>query len=137
MNHKTAQARRRAVLTDAQVRQMRAEHIPYIVGYETLARKFGCSTSTARDICTYRTRVALLAKERPASAVTDPARDSTKEGDSMERILPQRHTVLRRGSDFLVVYPTPGLEFVPTVALICRTEEQANSEASRLNGGEQ
>lgn len=59
MSYKTAQARRRAVLTDAQVKQMRADHKPYVVGYETLARKYGCSVSTARDVCTYRTRVGV------------------------------------------------------------------------------
>jgi hypothetical protein len=35
------------------------------------------------------------------------------------------------------VYPTPGLEFIPTLALICRTEQQAHDEAARLNGGMQ
>lgn len=46
----------RAKLTADQVRQMRAAHVPGKVGYETLAAQFGCGVSTARDICTYRTR---------------------------------------------------------------------------------
>ena len=48
----------RAKLTDEQVAQMRKEHLAYIRGYEYLAKKFGCGISTARDICTYRTRYA-------------------------------------------------------------------------------
>lgn len=46
----------RAKLTDDQVRDMRKRHIAYVVGYETLTAEFGCGVSTARDICTYRTR---------------------------------------------------------------------------------
>jgi hypothetical protein len=46
----------RAKLTADQVRQMRAAHVPGKVGYETLAARFGCGVSIARDICTYRTR---------------------------------------------------------------------------------
>lgn len=46
----------RAKLTADQVRDMRAAHVPGKVGYETLAARFGCGVSTARDICTYRTR---------------------------------------------------------------------------------
>lgn len=45
------------------------------------------------------------------------------------------HSVLPRHGEYLVVYPTPGLEFIPTLALICRTEQQAQDEATRLNGG--
>ena len=47
-----------AKLTDEQVRSMRAEHWPYArgKGYTSLARKYQCCESTARDICTYRTR---------------------------------------------------------------------------------
>lgn len=47
-----------AKLTDAQVRQMRAEHWPYArgKGYASLAKKYQCCESTARDICTYQTR---------------------------------------------------------------------------------
>jgi hypothetical protein len=47
----------RAKLTNDQVKAMRKEHLAYVRGYETLARKFNCGISTARDICTYRTRV--------------------------------------------------------------------------------
>lgn len=46
----------RAKLTDKQVADMRKQHLAYVVGYETLAKRFGCGVSTARDICTYRTR---------------------------------------------------------------------------------
>jgi hypothetical protein len=52
----------------------------------------------------------------------------------MEMIVYQKHTVLQRNGEFLVVYPTPGVEHVPTIALICRTEQQAQQEADRLNG---
>lgn len=47
-----------AKLTDDQVRKMRAEHWPYArgKGYVSLAKKYRCCASTARDICTYRTR---------------------------------------------------------------------------------
>jgi hypothetical protein len=52
----------------------------------------------------------------------------------MEKIVYQKHTVLQRNGEFLVVYPTPGLDSIPTLALICRTEQQAIAEAARLNG---
>lgn len=45
-----------------------------------------------------------------------------------------QHSVIQRQGQFFVVYPTPGLEFIPTLALICRTEQQAQKEADRLNG---
>lgn len=48
----------RAKLPTATVRQMRAEYLAYVRGYETLAKKYGCGVSTAWDICTMRTRVA-------------------------------------------------------------------------------
>lgn len=47
----------KAELSDEKVLAMRAEHVPGKVGYETLGRKYGCGASTARDICTYRTRI--------------------------------------------------------------------------------
>lgn len=47
----------RAKLTNQQVNKMRDEYFAYIRGYEYLAKKYGCGISTARDICTYRTRV--------------------------------------------------------------------------------
>jgi hypothetical protein len=46
----------RAKLTDAQVRAMRAEYVPYVVSIRALARKYGCGLSTARDIVAYATR---------------------------------------------------------------------------------
>jgi hypothetical protein len=53
----------------------------------------------------------------------------------MEMSITNKHTVLQQGGEFFVVYPTPGLENVPTLALICRTEQQAQEQCDRLNGG--
>lgn len=50
----------RAKLTNTQVKAMRNEHLAYVRGYETLAKKYKCGISTARDICTYRTRVNVV-----------------------------------------------------------------------------
>lgn len=50
----------RAKLSDEKVRQMRRKYLAYIIGYETLAKEFGCGVSTARDIITYRTRINVL-----------------------------------------------------------------------------
>lgn len=52
----------------------------------------------------------------------------------MEQIVYEKHTVLHHQGQFLVVYPTPGVENVPTVALICVTRKQADEQAARLNG---
>ena len=60
-NHKgyrVGECHHRAKLPDEAVRAMRAEHLAYVRGYGYLARKFGCSPETARDICTYRTRAS-------------------------------------------------------------------------------
>lgn len=46
----------RAKLPDAVVAQMRADYVPGVVGYGTLARRHGCGVSTARDIVKYWTR---------------------------------------------------------------------------------
>lgn len=48
----------RAKLPFVRVKQMRADYLAYIVGYEALAKKYQCGVSTARDICTFRTRVS-------------------------------------------------------------------------------
>ena len=56
--YRVGESHQRAKLSDAEVRAMRAMHLPYVRGYETLARIFGCGVSTARDICTRRTRWA-------------------------------------------------------------------------------
>lgn len=56
---------RRKLLTDDQVRQIRALHVPYVRGYETLAKQFGVGVSTIRDVCTYRTRVNVLEAKEP------------------------------------------------------------------------
>jgi hypothetical protein len=47
----------KAKLTTAEVIDMRKQHLAYVVGYVTLAKRFKCGVSTARDICTYRTRI--------------------------------------------------------------------------------
>ena len=54
--HRVGEHHQRAKLSDDQVKAMRAEYVPGVIGYETLAKKYGCGISTARDICTYRTR---------------------------------------------------------------------------------
>jgi len=54
--HRVGEWHQRATLTDAQVRAMRDDYESGRGGYLTLARKYGCGESTARDICTYRTR---------------------------------------------------------------------------------
>ena len=46
----------RAALTRDDVRLMRELH-DQGVGYRTIGEKFECSPWTARDICTYRTRI--------------------------------------------------------------------------------
>ena len=46
------------------------------------------------------------------------------------------HSVLPCDGQYLVVYPTPGLPSIPTLATICRTDEQAQAEAARLNANQ-
>lgn len=46
---------RRAIFQPDQVKQIRKEHIAYLIGYETLAKKYNCGASTIRDMVTYRT----------------------------------------------------------------------------------
>lgn len=53
--HRVGQCHHRAKLSSAQVEAMRADHSNGM-GYVLLARKYDCGISTARDICTYRTR---------------------------------------------------------------------------------
>lgn len=43
------------------------------------------------------------------------------------------HSVIPLNNEFHVVYPTPGLPGIPTLAMICRTDAQAQAEAIRLN----
>jgi Mor family transcriptional regulator len=45
-----------AKLTDAQVEEIRKRYLAYVRGYEKLAREYGCSVSTVRDIVQHRTR---------------------------------------------------------------------------------
>lgn len=54
--HRLGEHHQNAKLSDAQVRTMRAEYERGVTGYATLAKKYGCGVSTARDTCTYRTR---------------------------------------------------------------------------------
>jgi hypothetical protein len=54
--HRCGESHPRAKLTDEKVEEMRVKYEKGEGGYETLARLFGCGISTARDICTYRTR---------------------------------------------------------------------------------
>jgi hypothetical protein len=46
----------KAALTDEQVRLMRRLNAAGTYGYKRLGNLFNCGVSTARDICTYRTR---------------------------------------------------------------------------------
>ena len=56
--HRVGEWHPKCRLTDEQVRMMRQRYKPHAYGYEQLAREFHCGISTARDICTYRTRVS-------------------------------------------------------------------------------
>lgn len=52
----SGEAHCRARLTDEEVKQMRTLHRRTGMGYQSLAGMFHCGVSTARDICTLRTR---------------------------------------------------------------------------------
>ena len=56
--YRVGEGHQKAKLTDEQVREMRTIHEAGGMGYRKLPRLFGCGESTARDICTYRTRYA-------------------------------------------------------------------------------
>ncbi|SFQ46702.1 hypothetical protein SAMN05216229_12356 [Geopseudomonas sagittaria] len=56
--HRIGEWHGKAKLTTEQVRAMRSDYIPGIVGYVALAGRYGCGVSTARDICTGVTRWA-------------------------------------------------------------------------------
>lgn len=56
--HRVGECHQKAKLSDAQVRAMRADYVPGKVGYKTLATKYGCGESTARDIINGMTRWA-------------------------------------------------------------------------------
>lgn len=60
--YRIGEAHQKAKLSDAQVKAMRAEYEPGKrgKGYLSLARKYGCGESTARDICTNATRYSAL-----------------------------------------------------------------------------
>lgn len=54
--HRCGECHQRAVLSDAQVRDMRHDRERHGMSYRRLALKYGCGLSTARDICNYATR---------------------------------------------------------------------------------
>jgi len=54
--YRIGQSHQRAKLTDAQVKEMRRLNESGEAGYRKLSSMFGCGQSTARDVCTYRTR---------------------------------------------------------------------------------
>ncbi len=54
--YRCGEGHQRAKLTDQQVADLRELHQNHSWGYRRLAQHFGCGTSTARDIATYRTR---------------------------------------------------------------------------------
>ncbi len=54
--HRCGECHQKAVLSDAQVRAMRHDRERHGMSYARLALKYGCGTSTARDICNYATR---------------------------------------------------------------------------------
>ena len=56
LNHPCGESHYRARLSDEEVREMRELHRRAGKGYMLLAAIFGCGVSTARDICTLRTR---------------------------------------------------------------------------------
>lgn len=57
LGYRVGEHHHRAKLSDAQVADMRRLN-DQGWGYRRLSRRFGCGESTARDICTYRTRWA-------------------------------------------------------------------------------
>lgn len=57
-NHRIGQSHPKAKLSDEKVREMRRLNQQEGIGYLRLGRMFGCGESTARDICTYRTRAS-------------------------------------------------------------------------------
>jgi DNA invertase Pin-like site-specific DNA recombinase len=54
--HRVGQDHHRAKLSDEQVAKIRRMYKYRVVGYDVLAREFGCGASTIRDIVQYRTR---------------------------------------------------------------------------------
>lgn len=59
LGYRVGEDHQKADLTTEEVKAMRAKYQPGKrgCGYASLAHEFGCGVSTARDICTYRTRV--------------------------------------------------------------------------------
>ena len=50
---------RRRVLTDDQIREIRAAYLAYIVGYGELAKRYGVGASTIRDVVKYYSLAVL------------------------------------------------------------------------------
>lgn len=60
--HRCGESHHKTKLSDAQVKSMRNTYAKWQdeekrMGYESLAKLYGCGVSTARDIVTYRTRI--------------------------------------------------------------------------------
>jgi transposase len=51
---------RRKSLTNEQVREIRKLHLGYVVGYQTLAKRFGVGASTIRDVVKFYTYAGIV-----------------------------------------------------------------------------
>lgn len=51
---------RRKSLTNDQVREIRKLHIGYVIGYQTLAKRFGVGASTIRDVVKFYTYAGIV-----------------------------------------------------------------------------
>lgn len=51
---------RRKSLTKEQVREIRKLHLGYVVGYQTLAKRFGVGASTIRDVVKFYTYAGVV-----------------------------------------------------------------------------
>ncbi|TDX30807.1 hypothetical protein DFO67_10462 [Modicisalibacter xianhensis] len=58
IGHRVGECHQKAKLTDAQVREMRAEYERHGTSYARLAIKYGCGKATVRDIVNYYTRAS-------------------------------------------------------------------------------
>lgn len=58
MPYRYGEKHHNSILTDDQVCEIRGRHMAYVRGrgYNALAREYGVSAESIRDICTYRTR---------------------------------------------------------------------------------
>lgn len=51
---------RRKSLTNDQVREIRKLHLGYVIGYQTLAKRFGVGASTIRDVVKFYTYAGIV-----------------------------------------------------------------------------